>query len=205
MYTCIIFDVDGTIINTEKAVIGSLQKTLKEVTGREYGHDELTFVLGVPGSTALPMLGIHNVDEINDKWNGYMKEYYGDIHIYEGIDSVLKTLNEAKMMTGIVTSKTNQELEEDFVPFGLMDLLPFRVTADDTLKHKPNPEPILKFLELSGANKSEAIYIGDTVYDRDCAAAAGVDFALAAWGAHSPDEIEARYKFNEPVDILKLL
>lgn len=205
MYKCIIFDVDGTIINTENAVIGSLQKTLKEMLGREYGRDELTFVLGVPGSTSLPMLGIQNVDEIHDKWNSYMKDYYADIHIFPDIDLVLRTLRDAKMVTGIVTSKTKQELQDDFVPFGLMKYLPFIVTADDTIKHKPNPEPIQKFLEISGVNKSEAIYIGDTVYDMKCAADAGVDFALAVWGAPSSCDIDAQYKLNEPMDILKLI
>ena len=206
MYKCIIFDVDGTLINTEKAVIGSLQKTLKEVLGRDYGHDELTFVLGVPGTTSLPKLGIQNVDEINDKWNANMKQYYADIQVYKDIDIVLKALRNAKIMTGIVTSKTKQELEDDFVPFGLIDCLPFVVTADDTLKHKPNPEPLLKFLEISGGvSQSEAIYIGDTVYDEECAASAGVDFALAVWGAPSPDSINAKYKLEEPMDILKLI
>lgn len=205
MYPCIIFDVDGTIINTEKAVIGSLQRTLKEVSGRDYGHDELTFVLGIPGSTALPRLGIRNVEEVNEIWNGYMKEYHADIHIYPKIDFVLKTLQDAKIMTGIVTSKTRQELQDDFVPFGLMKYLSYIVTADDTLKHKPNPEPIQKFLEISDVSKSEAIYIGDTVYDRMCAEDAGVAFALAAWGAPSPGDIDAKYKLNDPMDILKLV
>ncbi|GGH09412.1 HAD family hydrolase [Paenibacillus segetis] len=206
MYTCIIFDVDGTIINTEKAVIGSLQKTLKEVLGREYGREELTFVLGVPGTTSLPKLGIQNIAEVNDRWNENMKDFYADIHIYPEIDQVLRTLKERNVMTGIVTSKTRQELQDDFVPFGLMKYLPFIVTADDTLKHKPNPEPIQKFLEISGANQSEAIYIGDTIYDMRCASDARVDFALAVWGAaQSPNGIDAKYKLNEPLDILELL
>jgi len=205
LYKCIIFDIDGTIINTEKAVIGSLQKTLKEVQGRDYEHDELTFVLGIPSSSSLPMLGIQNVDEIHEIWSGYMKDYYSDIHIYPNIDLVLKTLHDAKIMTGIVTSKTKKELQDDFVPFDLMKYLPFIITADDTRKHKPNPEPIQKFLEISGASKSEAIYIGDTIYDMKCAEDAGVDFALAGWGAPQPSSIDTPCKLNEPMDILKLV
>jgi HAD superfamily hydrolase (TIGR01549 family) len=205
MYKCIIFDIDGTIINTEKAVIRSLQKTLKEVLGRDYTHEELTFVLGIPSTSSLPKFGIQNVDEVQEIWSGYIKENYSDIHIYPKIDLVLKTLHDVNILTGVVTSKTNQELQDDFVPFNLMKYLPFVVTADDTFKHKPNPEPILKFLEISGAEKSEAIYIGDTIYDMKCAEDAGVDFALAGWGAPSPNDIDAKYKLNEPMDILKLI
>lgn len=205
MYKCIIFDIDGTILNTEKAVIRSLQKTLKKVLGRDYAYDELTFVLGIPSTTSLPKFGIQNVDEVQEIWSGYIKQHFSDIHLYPQIDHVLKTLNEEKIITGVVTSKTKQELQDDFVPFNLMQYLPYVVTADDTLKHKPNPEPILKFLEMSGVKKSEAIYIGDTIYDMKCAGDAGVDFALALWGALSPDEIDAKYKLTEPIDILKLI
>ncbi|MBH5317490.1 HAD family hydrolase [Paenibacillus sp. GSMTC-2017] len=205
MYSCIIFDVDGTIINTEKAVIGSLQKTLKDLLGRNFAREELAFVLGIPGSISLPMLGIQNVDEANILWNDYMKQFYTDIHVYPNFDLVLKTLHDANIKTGIVTSKTKQQLQDDFIPFGLMKYLPFAVTADDTLKHKPNPDPLHKFIEISRVEKSEAIYIGDTVYDMQCAADAGIDFGLALWGAPSVDGIHAQYKLEDPLDILKLI
>ncbi|GKU76026.1 HAD family hydrolase [Paenibacillus sp. L3-i20] len=205
MYTSIIFDVDGTIINTEKAVIGSLQKTLKQLLNQDFTSEELSFVLGIPGSTSLPMLGIKNIDEANTIWNDYMKQFYAEIYIYPHFDLMLKTLHDANITTGIVTSKTKEQLEEDFVPFGLMKYLPFVVTADDTLKHKPNPEPLQKFIEISGVNKSKAIYIGDTIYDMQCAADAGIDFGLALWGAPSPDSVHAQYKLNDPMDILKLI
>jgi len=205
LYTCVIFDVDGTIIDSEKAIIRSLQKTLKEVKGHDYDFGELAFAIGIPGSVALAKLGIEDIEAVNDKWNGNLKEFYADIQLYPGIDLVLKRLRDSGIMTGIVTSKTKQELEDDFVPFGLMKYLPTAVVADDTSLHKPNPEPMLKFLERSGADPSRALYIGDTVHDMRCAAGAGVDFALASWGAMSPDSIDANIKLRQPLDILKLV
>ena len=57
--------------------------------------------------------------------------------------------------------------------------------ADDTVEHKPASGPLLKYMELSGAEKEEILYIGDSVYDSKCAENAGVDFALAVWGSHT--------------------
>ena len=117
---------------------------------------------------------------------------------------VLKALSEQNIKTGIVTSKTKEELLNDFVPFGLMNYLSYAICADDTVEHKPAPEPILKFLELANVCPDQAVYIGDTRYDMECAQAAGVDFALALWGSKNP-ALEAKYKLDHPKSILRLL
>lgn len=109
------------------------------------------------------------------------------------------------IVTGVVTSKTKKEFQDDFVPFGLTPYLPYVICADDTERHKPHPEPILKFLELSGAKAETSIYIGDTIYDYECARDAGVDFGLALWGCNQPDAIPAKYKFKNPEEIVNLL
>lgn len=171
MVRAIVFDVDGTLIDTEDAVLKSLQQALLEVQGRSRSLDEIRFVLGIPGARALPKLGIapEDVDRVNERWNVFMKDHFDSISIFPGIMDVLKLLKEKGVPTGIVTSKTRQELEHDFVPFGMMEYLSLVVCADDTVHHKPHPEPILKWLERSGAEPNETIYIGDTSYDLECA------------------------------------
>ncbi|MFE4710404.1 HAD family hydrolase [Paenibacillus sp. NPDC056722] len=204
MYKTIIFDVDGTLIDTEIAVLGSLQAMLKFDYGRESNAEELLFVLGIPGSTSLPQLGIHNIDEGMQRWNERMKDFYDSIKVFEGIPEVLETLKNESFVQGIVTSKTAEELRDDFIPFGLMDYLDHSVCADDTEKHKPHPDPLLEFLKRSGAEANSSLYIGDTLYDYECARDAGVDFGLALWGCKKHDHILAKYKFERPQDILRL-
>jgi HAD superfamily hydrolase (TIGR01549 family) len=203
MYKTVIFDVDGTIIDTEQAVLSSLQKMLKNDYGKHYECEELHFVLGIPGAQSLPKLGIPDVVRAGEMWNCYMKDYYDSIKVYEGMSNVLESLVKNQIITGIVTSKTREELMHDFVPFGLMQYLSFIVCADDTKEHKPKPEPILKFLEMSKADPKSSIYIGDTVYDFQCASSAGIDFALALWGSKTP-EVMANYKIEQPAGILQL-
>jgi len=205
VYTTIIFDIDGTLINTEQAVLGSLQKLLKNNYNREMSQQDLAFVLGIPGAVSLRQLGIEDVDHANTCWNDFMKDYLHTIHVYEGIRKLLTTIKGQSLTTGVVTSKTNQEFLDDFVPFGLTSELPYVVTADDTKQHKPHPEPLLKFLEISGAQAKSAIYIGDTIYDYECARDSGIDFGLALWGCKQPDAIPAKYKFEHPSEIVSLL
>ena len=205
MYNCIIFDIDGTLLDTETAVLSSLQKLVSEELNKNLSFDELRFALGIPGEVTLNKLGITNVLDCNVKWNKYLKEYFHDVKVFDGIKDTLIKLNEIGILTGIVTSKTKEEFSNDFAPFGLNNYFKLVVCADDTEKHKPDPEPILKFIELSDADKSKTIYIGDTKYDMDCAFGADIDFALALWGAKSSTGINANYILENPKQILELL
>lgn len=204
MYKYLIFDIDGTIIDTEKAVIGSLQKLLKVETGMDYPADELSFVLGIPGSVALKRFNIADIDKACLKWNEYLKEFYNSIRVFPDLEELIKHLHDLKIKTGIVTSKTKQELLDDFYPFGLHDYFDYIVCADDTIRHKPDPEPILKCLELAQASPAETIYIGDTSYDMQSAHHAGVDFALALWGTKNPN-LNAKIKLSHPKELLDIV
>lgn len=205
MYNYIIFDIDGTLLDTEIAVLSSLQKLVLEELDKNLSFDELRFALGIPGEVTLNKLGITNILECNVKWNRYLKEYFHHVKVFDDIKDTLIKLNKIGISTGIVTSKTKGEFLNDFVPFKLNNYFKLVVCADDTEKHKPNPDPILKFIELSGADKSKTIYIGDTKYDMDCAFAANIDFALALWGAKSSIGINANYILKNPKQILELI
>lgn len=204
MYNYLIFDIDGTIIDTEKAVISSLQKLLKVETGIEYPAEELTFVLGIPGTISLKQFGIGDTEQACLKWNEYMKEFYHSIRVFPELENVIRQLHTQKIKTGIVTSKTRQELIDDFYPFQLHQYFDHIICADDTVKHKPHGEPIIKCLEVAKASPGEAVYIGDTAYDLQSAGQAGVDFALALWGTKDPD-LDAGIKLGHPKEILDMI
>ena len=134
MIKTVLFDVDGTILDTEFVMIKSLQKTLKEEKN-----------LDVPE-------------------------------------------------------------ENEFEHFGLSKLFDISVTASDTTKHKPNPEPILYALNKLGSLPEETIYIGDSIYDMHSSQSAGAKFALAKWGAkENPLFSSADIRLETPLEILQHL
>lgn len=114
MYEAVIFDVDGTLIDTEKAILCSLQRTLKEEMNREYPLAELTFVLGIPGTASLQQLRVKNADGLLRKWDSYMKDFCDEIHVFTGIETVLTELERLGIKTGVVTSKTRQDFFDIF-------------------------------------------------------------------------------------------
>ncbi|MFL0268962.1 HAD family hydrolase [Candidatus Clostridium radicumherbarum] len=205
MYNYIIFDIDGTLLDTEFALLSSLQKLVLEELNKHMSFDELRFALGIPGEVTLEKLKISNVSACIIKWNQYINDSFHLVKVFDKIEETLAALSKMEISMGIVTSKTREEFENDFIPFGLPKYFGSVVCADDTEKHKPNPEPILKLIELTGIDKSKIIYIGDTKYDMECAYSAGIDFALALWGAKSSNGINANYVLDDPKKVLELV
>ena len=203
MYKHIVFDVDGTLVNTEYAVLHSLQDTLKEVQNKNYKIEELEFVLGITGEAAIKQMGIANITETVDLWNNHLNSYKDSVMIFDGIKDLLQKLSHDYKL-GIVTSKTKAEFEEEVTHFGLNKYFGIIVCANDTKKHKPNPEPLLQYMELSNAKPEETLYIGDSIYDMQCAKSSGVDFAFAKWG-NRRQNIEAKYALLNPLGLLNYL
>ncbi len=200
-YKQIVFDIDGTLLDTEYAVLHSLQDTVKIMTGRDVKVEDLYFALGITGYDALVRLEIVDTNSALDIWDKNMRQYIDSVKVFEGMIDVLKKLKAGGYKIGIVTSKTKEEFEHDFSVFGINEYFETVVCADDTAEHKPNPDPLLKYIELAKCSKEDAIYIGDSVYDKECATNAGIDFALAGWGAKSAfDNVTV---LNKPFDILK--
>ncbi|HBF36763.1 MAG TPA: HAD family hydrolase [Firmicutes bacterium] len=201
MYECVIFDVDGTLLDTEKATLLSLQKLLWEETSTLYPVQELSFVMGLTGVESLRRLGVKNAEAANERWNRYIKDYYHLVKVFEDIDVVLQELIHRGLKTGIVTSRTGQELNKDLGLFQLGKYFPYAVCSDDVLKPKPDPEPILKFVEVAQVHPQRTIYIGDTLNDLLAARGAGVDFGLAVWGSGCGKLPGSKYRFTSPREI----
>ncbi|MEL7588151.1 MAG: NUDIX hydrolase N-terminal domain-containing protein [Prolixibacteraceae bacterium] len=200
-YSHIIFDVDGTLVDTEKALLCSLQDTVFELKGERPDLADLKFSFGIPGDVTLKQLGIGEIERANQIWYDRFNEYYDSVVLFPGIEALIRELHSKGYRLGIVTSRNRMEFGEDFPRFGLSEYFGTVVCAGDSPESKPQPGPMLKYLETAGISAGEALYIGDTIYDWQCAAGAGVDFGLALWGHNSARHIRADYFFGDPCEI----
>ena len=203
-YKHIIFDIDGTMLNTETADMLATQETFFQLTGEKRELDEFRFSFGIPNSVVFPLLGIEDAEKASLMWADNYRKYHSSLRLFDGIEEVLTELKKRGYILGIVTSKSRREFNADFATFGLKHLFGTVICVDDSPRPKPYPDPILEYLKRSDAKKLETVYIGDTLYDEQCAHSAGIDFALAVWGTHNREEIKADYFLETPLEILDL-
>ena len=201
-YRHMVFDVDGTLLDSAHADLQALQDTVAQLTGRTVPIPELVFSQGIPGPDTLKRLGLDHLPQALPLWMQNVGKYEHTVSLFDGIRETVKALA-PQCTLGIVTSRTREELDLLLPRFGLESFFSVTVCTDDTGKHKPDPAPLLQYMALAGASPAETLYVGDSVHDSQCAQAAGVDFALALWGTFDPS-IRAEYRLSEPSRLLSL-
>lgn len=207
MKKTILFDVDGTLIDTEKTIIKSWQKTLKQTFNIEPAAEDLFYILGIPGTKAVERYATspEQSQELIDLWEKNDHQMFHYAKLFDGIENMLRGLKQNQVQLGIVTSRTNQELKIVFDHFPIKKYFDTAVTASQTELHKPNPEPILKAIDTLKIDPKNTLYIGDSIYDFQCARNAQVEFALASWGAKENSEFnKVDYLLKQPNDLVEL-
>lgn len=204
-YKHVIFDIDGTLTETEFAVLSSLQEVVRARLKKEYMLEELRFVKGIPGVEAFRRLGFDEADfeQAMREWETGLRALNSTIYVYEGAKELIEGLIAAGVKLGIATSKTRGQYDADFCRFDIARYFDVSVTCEDTDRPKPQAGPLEEYMKRTGAKPEEMLYIGDAVYDAMCAQAAGVDFALACWGA--TEEIEAKLYPKTPLELLEMI
>lgn len=204
-YKCVIFDLDGTVLDTERMNLIPLQRLIKEELNIDMPYESLLKYKAYEGKKTLKDLGFKDINTSYEKWVKYVNEFEESATLYEGFDSVIKTLHEKGILCGIASSKTKKQYEIDFLPTGLHTYMKSVVLSEDTKMHKPHPDPLLKAVDKLNELPENCIYVGDTIFDYKSSKTAGMDFALALWGASDLTGIKADYNLNEPMDILRKL
>lgn len=205
MYKLIIFDIDGTLLDTEVAVLKGLQKCLKEHHNITSELKDLEFAIGMPGNEVFANFNINDDGSSYNKWIKYIDDFKNEINLFDGIEDTLKYLKEKDIILGIATSKTRYEYNTTVKSFNINNYFDYVICIDEVTNPKPHEEAILKILEKSSISKDKALFIGDTYFDIECARNANIDFGLALWGAHEKCRDLCYKHFDTPKDICKLI
>lgn len=204
-YNHFIFDVDGTLLNTEKTGILSLQQTVRELTGKEMKYEALYDYFGLPSAKAAEALGASDAKLFAETWETHFQELMYLVTVFPGVEEALAAIKASGARLGIVTSRNRFELGYDPTLRKWASIFDLMVCSEDTLRHKPDPDPILYYIEKMGADPRKCIYIGDTTHDWQCAAGAGVDFALADWNGRGKRGIPALIHVTSSKNIMDLI
>ena len=205
MYRHFVFDIDGTLIDTERTGVLSLVKTVRELLGMEMPYDEAYGYFGIPSAKVAPLLGYADAERFGVRWEENFVELMHLMKPFEGVEEVLAAVKSAGRTTGCVTSRNRYEFEKDVHMQALLKYIDHVVTAEDSEEHKPSPAPMFAYFRKALADPAECVYIGDTMHDCQCTMGAGCDFALADWQGRGLQGIPARYHLTSVRQILDLL
>ena len=212
-YTTVLFDLDGTLIDTSDGVIGSVLYTLGTLgyPAGEFG-DYLPF-LGPPLTYGFGVVCGVKKDDVPRAIEVFRKKYIGEewflrSTVYPGVPELLASLRRAGLRVAVTTSKLQLAAEKVLARTGLFDRFDLIVGSADT-DGRETKEGVLRYaLRALGASPADAVLIGDRKYDAEGARAAGVDCIAALWGFGQKEEF-APYPVvgytDTPADVLKTL
>ena len=192
-FPVVLFDLDGTVIDSGAIILASMRHAAKEVLGLEPADEDLMSAVGGPGLEAqMRALAPDRVEELVTVYRAHNEPLHDGIVSFAGIDDVLVRLKDDGRRLGIVTAKRRETVELAFAHVPLGHLFDTVVGGDETERHKPDPGPLLLALERLRAQPAEAAYVGDAPFDVKAAKAAGLFSVGVTWGGiHARERLEA--------------
>lgn len=190
-YPVVLFDFDGTVVDTGAIILASMRHAAETVIGGDYTDDQLMAAVGGPGLEAqMHALDPARVDELVRVYREHNEPLHDTIAVCEGMDVVLDELKDRGHRLGIVTAKRRPTVDLAFDRIPIQHLFETVVGGDETTEHKPHPAPLVLALERMDAKPADAAYVGDSPFDMQAAKAAGLYAIGVAWGGiHTADKL----------------
>jgi pyrophosphatase PpaX len=204
-FPVVLFDFDGTIVDSGAIILASFRHATREVLETDVPDLQIRAMLGGASlHEQMAAIAPERVDELVAAYRRHNGPLHDQLECCTGMLDVLDRLHAEGRRLGIVTAKRHETVELAFARLPLRDYFDVIVGADDTERHKPEPEPILFALRKLGVEAAEAVYIGDSPFDVGAARAAGVHAIGVTWGGIHPME-DADEIVSSPEELLAIL
>ena len=188
-YPTVLFDLDGTLVDSGAIILASFKHAARTVLARDVEEEQIAALVG--GSNLhdqMRVLSPAHVDELVRVYREHNRPLHDELQAFEGVEELMETLSKQGRKLGIVTAKGRQTVDLAFGVLSLERYFDAVVTADMTDRHKPDPAPVLKALELLESEPADAAFVGDSPYDVAAGKAAGVFTVAVSWGKIHPEE-----------------
>lgn len=191
MIKAILFDLDGTLINTNELVIKSFQHTFKHHFNIDMSSAEIVKFFGEPLLETMKRYDKEDPERLIATFREFNESKHDSLaKSFNGVIETLKGLKEAGLYTAVVTSKRKVMAERGLNLFGLDKYIDVLVTPEVTKKHKPDGEPALMACNLLCVAPGETIMVGDSHFDILCGKNAGCKTCLVSYTALEQDEVK---------------
>jgi pyrophosphatase PpaX len=196
-FRVVLFDLDGTLIDSGGIILASMRHATRAVLNREIEDEILMATVGGAGLVEqMRLLDPQRVDELVRVYREHNEPLHDTLEACAGILDVLPRLRQEGRRLGIVTAKRRETVGLAFATLPELEpLFDVVVGSEDTERHKPDPDPLLFALDRLGGEPAEAAYVGDSPFDLRAARAAGMHAVGVTWGGIHPAE---RLRAEEP-------
>lgn len=192
MIKAVLFDFDGTVINTNDLIIESYKYAFRTVQKREVDLDEILGLFGRPLVASMHEDYGDDGDALVKTFRDFNESRHDDIvTAFAGVPENIIAIKNAGYKIGVVTSKRREMLLRGINLIGLKDVFDVLIGAEDTKEHKPDPEPIYKACDILNVLPSESFYVGDSVFDIICGKNAGCLTAGVSYTLTDPEKLKA--------------
>jgi len=186
-YDLIIFDWDGTLMDSTRLIARSLQEACRDCGVAVPTEREALFVIGLNLHDTFNLVA-PDLDEagrklLSERYRHHFLVNEERIPLYEGVPAMLADLHGRGRRLAVATGKARRGLERALDLSGLRSWFEATRCADEGFA-KPHPGMLLRLLEMTGVDPARAVMVGDTTHDLELAANAGVDAVAVSYGAH---------------------
>lgn len=195
-YSAYLFDFDYTLVNSAEGIVKCYRIVLERHGYHRNSDEEIKQTIGKTLEESFEILTGENNAETLAQWRKeYTKEadLYMNIntHLFPGVLDVLKELKKRKAKIGIISTKYRRRITDFFLDKTNGTFFDIIIGGEDVAHPKPHPEGLLRAIEKLSINKSNVLYVGDSLVDSQTAQAAEVDFAGVTTGTTTADKLAA--------------
>ncbi len=192
--TTLLFDFDGTLLDTNELIIQTFEHVLNKHYPEQYKREDILPFLGPPLDETFSLIDPKRTEQLIGEYREWNVANHDALSKeFDGVSKALRQLKEEGYKIAIVSTKKNHMVHKGIRLLEVGDIFDTVIGFDDVLKVKPDPEPILLALERLNVDREEALMIGDNYHDIVGGQNAGVKTAGVAWTIKGEDFLE---KYN---------
>ena len=210
-FPVVLFDLDGTLIDSGPIILASMRHATRTVLGREIAYEELAATIGGQGLvTQMEAIDPERADDLVEAYRVHNDPLHDTLEAFDEVLALLPRLRAEGRTLGIVTAKRHRTVALAVERFPeLQENFSVVIAHEDTDRHKPDPDPVLAAADRLGVDVSQVAYVGDSPFDIRAAKAAGAFAVGVAWGGIHADEVLLAEKpdafVRQPEELLHVL
>jgi len=192
-FPVVLFDLDGTIVDSGWIILASYRHATTTVLGRDYPDEVLLARVGAGDlEEQMREFDAEKADELAHAYREFYAPLHSELEAFPGMLDLLEKLDDEDRTVGIVSAKRHDIVQLAVEALGFGDRLDIVVGSDEAPRGKPHPDQILLAMEKLGAEPDDTAYVGDAPFDIAAARNAGVHAIGVTWGGiHTRERMES--------------